>query len=337
MKVRADRPFVMPVGPDGKVEPVSLPTGAHYTIVLDHVIEVLVVGEDEKPLRDVPVALRRSGNTELLARSEKNGLVRFGGLDPKRAYKLCLYMRDKDAWELEGLERVAGSAAVDAVDTDWIDILAGREVHAKTHPAQQGECISSIAESYGFFPETLWEYAANRELKKLRKDPSILMEGDLVAIPHLREKEEDVKIGNRYTVRTKGVPEKLIIQFDIGGEPRAGEGYVLDIDGTLSEGNTDSDGMLDIWIPPNAKKGKISFPDSGDEYELELGYLNPIEEISGVQARLANLGYDMDEVSGEMTNATRRALRMFQVENDLPETGEPDAATLRKLEEVYGG
>ena len=56
--------------------------------------------------------------------------------------------------------------------------------------------------------------------------------------------------------------------------------------------------------------------------------------VRAAQALLTYLGFDPRGVDGVLGNGTRRALRTFQADQDLPVTGEPDAATLTRLAEL---
>jgi peptidoglycan hydrolase-like protein with peptidoglycan-binding domain len=58
--------------------------------------------------------------------------------------------------------------------------------------------------------------------------------------------------------------------------------------------------------------------------------------ISGVQARLNNLGYGAGPCDGVLGQRTRAALRLFQEDQEIDVTGEPDRATLDELEQAYG-
>ncbi len=199
----------------------------------------------------------------------------------------------------------------------------------KEHTVQKNECVSSIAFDNGFFWETIWNHANNASLKELRKSPFILEAGDVVHIPDLRVKEISIEPGQRHVFQRKGVPETLNLQFRIDGEPRAGVPFRLLIDGRLNLGTLDDEGKLSEFLPPNAQTGSlvIETPEGEEKYELQLRQIDPIETISGVQARLKNLGFYTGEVDGALSETTLEALHTFQRSADLPETDQPDAAT----------
>lgn len=206
----------------------------------------------------------------------------------------------------------------------------------KEYVVQQGDCISSIAHLHGMFPDTLWNDPKNGELKRKREDPNILLPGDIV---YVRDKEERVElcaVGKLHQFRRKGVPEKLVIVFKRNGEPRANESFILNIDGVNSEGKTDNNGKADLFISPAARKGTIKFSDEGDEFELDLGHLDPVTEITGIQARLRNLGLYDGDVDGELTEELKKAIRIFQERNSLSVTGKPDDRLKKCLQDIHG-
>jgi len=204
------------------------------------------------------------------------------------------------------------------------------------HVVKQGECISRIAFEYGLFPETVWNHPDNSQLKELRKNPYVLMPGDIVVIPDKRLKEVSKPTGQRHRFRRKGVPEKLVMKFTRGDELRANEKYVLEIDGKRTEGSTGGGGVVELDILPNAKIGKITFVEDGDEYELGLGHLDPVTELSGVQGRLRNLGFYEGPVDGELNEELEEAIRLFQERNKLEQTGKVDDALKSALQSAHG-
>lgn len=208
------------------------------------------------------------------------------------------------------------------------------------HVVKAGECLSSIAYQYDLFPETIWNDPANADLKSKRKNPNILLVGDTVIIPDKRSKTVDRRSEARHQFRRKGVPETLYLRLvDEFDEPKATVTYYLFIDGESRQGTTNTDGELKEMIAPDAKKAMLVIQDGEEKSEvvLELGHLDPITEISGIQARLANLEYYHGPIDGIFEPQTRAAIRRFQCYYNLEATGEADQVTLRKLEKVYGG
>jgi N-acetylmuramoyl-L-alanine amidase len=199
------------------------------------------------------------------------------------------------------------------------------------HEVSQGECLSSIADQYGFFPLTLWNHADNAELKELRKDPNALLEGDVVVIPEKTPKEESCATEKTHKFKRKGTPAKIKIRMLLDDEPRANEPYQLNIDGKWSEGTTDGDGYVEASIPAGAKKGELRLG-SGDDmqiFQLGLGTLDPVDTESGAEDRLIGLGYG---VNGDLESS----IKAFQEKEELEVTGRLDDATKEKLKERYG-
>lgn len=204
------------------------------------------------------------------------------------------------------------------------------------YTVKQGDCISSIAKKNGLFWEKVWDHPNNSQLKQKRKDPNILYPGDIVFVPDKEEKEESGATEQRHRFRKKGVPAKLHLQLLEDDEPRANESYTLIIDGNLLSGTTDSDGRLEQTVPPDGKNAKLLVGESQDEYILNLGHIDPVDTVVGVQARLNNLGFGSGKLDGVLGPETKAALKRFQTKYELPESGEPDDATQKKLFEVHG-
>lgn len=202
----------------------------------------------------------------------------------------------------------------------------------------QGECLNSISEKHGFFWETLWNLPENRDLKSARKDPNVLWPGDRLTIPPLRLKDADGSTEQRHRFRHKGVPARLLLEFRHGDKPRANEDYLLVIDGRFRRGQTDGDGRISETIPNGAQSAKVVFESgsSREEYEVTLGGLDPFDSLSGVRARLANLGYSIPVREGEMDADTAQALRQFQQRQGVEPKGEMDPDTCSKLREAHG-
>jgi N-acetylmuramoyl-L-alanine amidase len=205
------------------------------------------------------------------------------------------------------------------------------------HEIQQGDCVESLAYEYGHFWQTIWQDPTNAGLRQRRKNPNALLPGDRLFIPPLRLKEVPEATDRRHRFVRKGVPSKLcIILEDEADEPLRNEPYVLEVEGKIYSGTTDAKGKLEHPIPPSARQGTLYIgADRRIRYPLELGRIDPVAEVSGVQGRLNNLGFDCGAADGVLGPETQDALRSFQRQYDLEETGEMDQATLAKLEQRY--
>ena len=196
--------------------------------------------------------------------------------------------------------------------------------------------MSNISTQYGFDWKTLWNHPQNAPLKSLRKDPNILLPGDVVFIPDKQHKQISVPTNAKQTFKVKDVPAKLRVRLLKKNAPRIDANYVLNVDGTLFQGRTDRDGWIETPIAPNAKQAKLTLPDTNEEYPLLLGHLDPIDQPSGVQSRLRSLGYLGRDVTGQMDAATAAAVTAFQKDRNLPQTGRSDSQTQKALKAAYG-
>lgn len=200
---------------------------------------------------------------------------------------------------------------------------------------KQGECLLSVAAKVGHFWKTIWDHPANSELKRVRRNPSILLPGDLLTIPPIRPAEQRCQTNSQHRFRLKGYPAKLKLRLLQNGTPRANLSYILIIDGHSVSGCTDEDGWLEQPIPPESVHGRLILGKGGEKYTLNIGQLDPINEISGVQGRLKNLGHYEGTINGEIDRKTEDALRAFQRKRELPESGRLDARTKTALLESH--
>jgi hypothetical protein len=203
------------------------------------------------------------------------------------------------------------------------------------HTVKSGECITSIADEFGFFWDTVWNDPSNAELVLKRGNPNTLVAGDIVVIPDKRFRQVECETGAIHRFRKKGIPAQIRLRFLDGDRPRANETYTIDIDGVVATGLTNADGELRISVPANSKKGFITIGPDGERIELRVGELEPATELKGVQDRLNNLGYDCGDVTGSMNDPTRKALMQFQGVMGLEETGVADEVTISALQSMH--
>lgn len=195
----------------------------------------------------------------------------------------------------------------------------------------QGDCIYSIAAKYGFPWKVLWNHPDNAALKQQRKDPNVLLPGDVVMVPDLRKKDVSCATDANHPFQLNGSPAKLSLQMlDRNHNPRKGLKYSISIDGVVQTGTTNGQGKINHSIQPDAKKATLTLQDGQnvEKYEVNLGHVNPIDHPTGGQQRMENLGLKgMDP---------KIALMWFQKKNGLQQSGQLDAPTLAKLKSVHG-
>lgn len=210
-----------------------------------------------------------------------------------------------------------------------------RTLTASTHHVEEGESLASIAEASGFFELTLWNLPENSSLRSRRKRPTVLAPGDAVVIPELRRKQAPVSTDARHVFRRRGVPAVYRLRLIRDGKAVSGAAYTFSVGGRKREGATDAQGCLKEFIPPEAKEGLLRVPSIGLRARVLFGYLDPIDDMVGIQKRLKNLGYLKGEPTGSADHLTHQALRAFQFVNGLKETGDCDAATRAALEKAH--
>lgn len=205
---------------------------------------------------------------------------------------------------------------------------------ARYHVVAKGDCLSSVAFQNGYFPGTIWEHPQNEELRTLRGDPNVLLEGDRLFLPDKDPKTTACPTGKRHRFVRRGVPARFRLQVMNADKPRPNLKYKLTIDGKLElKGATDGDGVLDVPIPPDAHRGLLFIEEDGAEYELRFGGLSPLAADSGVRHRLANLGYlrSEDAPDGDLP----AAITMFQRKHGLEPTGVLDEDTAAELQGAH--
>jgi Putative peptidoglycan binding domain len=137
----------------------------------------------------------------------------------------------------------------------------------------------------------------------------------------------------RPTVRIRLVPK------DTNEQPYASKRYRLAVQNKVMTGDTTVEGLIEQVIPADASAGELTlWIDSSNENALRIslfiGYLDPVEKIEGVQARLNNLGFSCGKVDGILGEKTLAALHAFQTGTGLS-TRELDDETRQKIVQVH--
>ena len=205
------------------------------------------------------------------------------------------------------------------------------------HTIEQGECLFGIASRLGMDWRAIWEHENNRALRDERSDPNVLNPGDELFVPELDGKQVGCESGQRHRFRRVGLPYRVRLRILRDGEPRVGVHWVLTIDGSRQEGDTDEDGFLEATTQRPVDNAELQLVEGDDEehYQIGLAHLDPVQEVSGAQQRLRNLGYACD-ASGELDETTEAAIAAFRSARGLDEAGGLDDEVRDALREAHG-
>jgi N-acetylmuramoyl-L-alanine amidase len=206
------------------------------------------------------------------------------------------------------------------------------------YTVKQGDHLSRIADQFGFSDyRVIWDYAGNADLKAQRKNPHVLFPGDSVIIPDKEQRVEDCGTDQRHTfqVEKQNLTLRIVVK-DFDDLPVKNTDCELQIDDATYKLKTDGDGKIVKDISRTAMNGTLRIPELSIEMPILIGHLDPTAEDTGWQGRLANLGYNPGETGQADGDQLRSAIEEFQCDYKLPVTGELDAATKAKLEQIHG-
>lgn len=236
------------------------------------------------------------------------------------------------------------------------------------HRVVGGEHLPRIAADNRFRTyKTLWDDPGNAELKLFRKIPTILALGDTVHVPDRESRvEHDAATGKRHTFHVDGDMLLLrVVLLFADGTPIASTACAMTADQTTeSATTTEGSGLVEIkQLPVKSQNSQIKMTTAIDlaergtepqdlwkdtkdvdtEIDIFIAHLDPVEQLTGQQARLNNLGYFAGDV-GTDDDDTREAIRLaveeFQCDNQLEQDGasgaEMSPGTVDALRTVHG-
>ena len=214
-----------------------------------------------------------------------------------------------------------------------------------THTVAQGETLTRIAKQYRFGSvEALYNHPDNAEFKQKRPDPNVIFPGDEIIIPDIKPKKMSARAGKSHTFCVKSPKEFLRMQLEsASGKTLPNTRVVITMDGEEIDTITDDQGMLELEMTKGTETDAqidVYLDENSDEpsfsYKAQVTALDPVEELSGVQARCNALGFNCGAPDGVMGKNTRRGVKAFQAAHGLDVDGVPGPKTKAKLKEVYG-
>ena len=206
-----------------------------------------------------------------------------------------------------------------------------------SYTVQEGDQLSGLAAKFGFLDfNTIWNHPSNAELKNKRKDPHILLPGDVLTIPDKQDKSASVATTKVHTFQISNRPLKLrLVIKDFDNQPITGVDCVLVVEGQTFRLKSDGQGMIQATVPPAAVTGQLTIPDLDLDLPVQIGHLDPYDEEPGWRARLINLGYYVPQGDGD-DEQLEHAIEEFQCDHQLPVTGKLDSATRDQLKTQHG-
>jgi len=215
---------------------------------------------------------------------------------------------------------------------------------AEYYTVKQGDHVAGIAFRFGLSDyRTIWDHPSNTELKNKRQNPNVLFPGDVLYVPdrELREEARPTDQRHRFVLKTK--PLKLHLKLrDHYEKPIANARCLLVVDGDSHELTSDGNGELELTIPASASQSVLVIRDTEQTpyaemaIPVKIGHLDPVDTISGQQARLSNLGYFLGDIDGNDASAFRIAVEEFQCEHGLTVDGICGPKTQAKLKDAHG-
>ena len=208
------------------------------------------------------------------------------------------------------------------------------------HQIAAGETLLGLASEHGLGSwEDIVNAPENAAIKDTLADPGVVKTGANIFIPNKVMKQQPGATDAKHTFSTK-VPTawlRLAVK-DADGTALASSRFELIVGGKTITGTLDATGTLEQAVPIRTTSAtlKVWKADATFEvWELRIGYMDPISELTGIQARLANLGFFSGSVDGVLNDDTTAAIKAFQARVGVEPTGAVDDALRAKLASYY--
>ena len=124
----------------------------------------------------------------------------------------------------------------------------------------QGDCLSSIALQFGYADwRNIYNDPANASFRQLRPNPNLIYPGDEIFIPDPEADPEEAPTDAWTEFKIDSQKTFIRVRMMDGNNAAfSGKKYQLDVNGTISEGTTGGDGMIEKEIPANATAATLT-------------------------------------------------------------------------------
>jgi hypothetical protein len=190
---------------------------------------------------------------------------------------------------------------------------------------------------------SIYAHPNNSDFRELRPNPNVIYRGDLVFIPELEAEQFDRATDCLHQFKLNQSRTLLRVVICEPENRPVSASYSIVADGLRRTGETGTDGLIQEVIPCHLEQASLEVVIRRDgapaimrHWTLKLGHLDPVEELSGIQARLNNLGYEAGSVNGLPGPRTEAAIRRFQEWAGLKVDGSAGENTQRALGATHG-
>lgn len=258
---------------------------------------------------------------------------------------------DPEATEHQGQTNAQGQGFVDGVTpglshltlkdlapADWgAEVKAGAAATDRT--VGELEDVPAIALKEGFrSPLSIYDFEENADFRTTRPNLNQLAQDDQLKLPPKEAEPFPLQSGQlkQLTLASRPV-ERLTLRIKTDEQFR----YELVIGSQRFVGDNQGGNTIDQEVPVGATQGTLQLmigeraPFRQLNWDLQLAALEPAATDRGVQARLANLGFDPGGVDGNFGKNSKAALARFQRLNGFEPTGELDDASRAELEKQH--
>src|SRR5262249_18638965 len=143
----------------------------------------------------------------------------------------------------------------------------------------------------------IWDHGNNADLKTKRPNPNVLNPGDTVFIPDKTPRTESRATTATHSFKIE-IP-KLEVRIQIlgfDGERANALPSKIKVESDEQSLNCGPTGMLRKPIQRSDENGNLTVESLHIDVPFKIGYLDPVDEPTGQQARLNNLGYNAGPV-----------------------------------------
>lgn len=200
------------------------------------------------------------------------------------------------------------------------------------HTVVSGDTLLALASKAGLDSwEDIVNAPENASIKDTLTDPGILKRGISVFIPNKELKQQPSAIDAKHPFNVKRPKAWLRMAIkNADGTALANGKYDFTAADKTINGTIAATGIIEEAVPITTTSGTLKVV-SGKvtaQWQLRIGWMDPISEDSGIKSRLANLHFDFgDNLAG--------AVMAFQVRTGLTPTGTVDDALREKLKSYY--